>query len=98
MILQWYLKEIIKRHLSDAEVLMYNGCKCRIENHMHKIFAYQVAIKPCINRNTRPNNNQLIIYYLRVRYLLRIPQNPVNNTYNISVDNFTLSIWITFFG
>ena len=28
------------------------------------------------------NNNQLITYYLHVRYLLRIQQYPVNNTYN----------------
>ena len=35
-----------------------------------------------MNRNTRPNNNQLITYYLRVRYLLRIQQYPVNTTYN----------------
>ena len=27
---------------------------------------------PCINRNAKPNNNQLITYYKRVSYLLRI--------------------------
>ena len=37
-----------------------------------------------INRNVRPNNNQLIVYYLYVHYLLRIQQFPVNTTYNIS--------------
>ena len=37
---------------------------------------------PCIKRNARPNNNQLITYYLCVRYLLRIQQYPVNNTDN----------------
>ena len=36
---------------------------------------------PCINRNARPNNNQLITYYQRVHYLLRIQQYPVNNTF-----------------
>ena len=37
-----------------------------------------------INRNARPNNNnQLITYYLHVRYLLRIQQYPLNTTYNI---------------
>ena len=36
----------------------------------------------CINRNARPNNNQLITYYLHVRYLLRMQQYPVNTTYN----------------
>ena len=35
-----------------------------------------------IYRNARPNNNQLIAYYPRVGYLLRIQQYPVNNTYN----------------
>ena len=34
-----------------------------------------------INRNARPNNNQLITYYLHVRYQLRIQQYPVNNIY-----------------
>ena len=43
----------------------------------------------CINRNARPNNNQLIIYYLHVHYLLRIQQYPVNNTYNIFLPVFT---------
>ena len=38
---------------------------------------------PCINKNARPNNNQLITYYQGVHYLLRILQYPVNNTYNI---------------
>ena len=33
-------------------------------------------------RNARPNNNQLITYYLPVCYLLRIQQKPVNTTYN----------------
>ena len=37
---------------------------------------------PGINRNARPNNNQLITYYQHVSYLLRIQQYPVNNTYN----------------
>ena len=37
---------------------------------------------PCINRNSRPNNNQLITYYQLVSYLLRIQQYPVNNTNN----------------
>ena len=32
--------------------------------------------------NARPNNNQLITYFIHVRYLLRIQQYPVNNTYN----------------
>ena len=32
--------------------------------------------------NARPNNNQLITYYLTVCYLLRIQQYPVNTTYN----------------
>ena len=40
-----------------------------------------------INRNARPNNNQLITYYQRVSYLLRIQQHPVNNTYNIQLLN-----------
>ena len=39
---------------------------------------------PCINTNARPNNNQVITYYQRVRYLLQILQYPVNNTYNKS--------------
>ena len=39
---------------------------------------------PRINRNARPNNNQFITYYLLVRYLLRIQQHPVNNTYSVS--------------
>ena len=38
---------------------------------------------PCINRNARPNNNRLITYYQHVIYLLRIPTNPVNNTYYV---------------
>ena len=37
---------------------------------------------PCINRNARPHNNQLITYYLCVHYLLVMQQYPVNNTYN----------------
>ena len=37
---------------------------------------------PSIKGNAIPNNNQLIIYYLPVRYLLRIQQYHVNNTYN----------------
>ena len=41
----------------------------------------------CINRNARPNNNQLITYQ-RVRYLLRIQQYPVNNTYNTQLMGF----------
>ena len=32
--------------------------------------------------NSRPNNNQLITYYLPVCYFLRIQQYPVNTTYN----------------
>ena len=40
-------------------------------------------IYPCIKRNARPNNNQLINYYLPVCYLLRIQQYPVNSSYNI---------------
>ena len=39
----------------------------------------------CIQRNARPNNNQLITYYLPVCYLLRIQQYPVNTTYNIKM-------------
>ena len=35
-----------------------------------------------MKRNARPNNNQLIAYYLNVHYLLRIQQYPVNNTYS----------------
>ena len=34
------------------------------------------------NRNARPNNHQLKIYYLRVRYLLIKQQYHVNNTNN----------------
>ena len=34
------------------------------------------------NRNARPNNHQLKIYYLCVRYLLIKQQYPVNNTNN----------------
>ena len=37
---------------------------------------------PCINGNTRPNKNELITFYQRVRYLLRKQQYPVKNTYN----------------
>ena len=37
---------------------------------------------PSINRNARPNNNQLITYNQCVHYLLKIQQYPVNNTYN----------------
>ena len=37
-------------------------------------------------RNARPNNNQLITHYQRVRDLLRIQQYPVNNTYNIGIN------------
>ena len=40
----------------------------------------------CINKNAAPNNNELITYYQRVGYLLRIPQYPVNNTYNTNLD------------
>ena len=47
--------------------------------------------------NARPNNNQLITYYLRVGYLkdgihhlLQIQQYPVNNTYNTLVGEPTL--------
>ena len=29
---------------------------------------------PCINRNSRPNNNQLITYFQHVHYFLRILQ------------------------
>ena len=32
------------------------------------------SMYPCTKRNARPNNNQLITYYLPVCYLLRIPQ------------------------
>ena len=37
---------------------------------------------PCINRNAGPNNNQLITYFQRFSYLLRILQYPVNNICN----------------
>ena len=40
------------------------------------------SIAFCVNRNARPNNNQLITYYLPVCYLLRIQQYPVKTTYN----------------
>ena len=46
-----------------------------------------------INRNARPNNNQLITYNQPVRYLLKIQQTPVNNTYNNSICYF-LSAWV----
>ena len=36
---------------------------------------------PCIWRNARPNNNQLITYYLPLCYLLRIQQYPLNTSY-----------------
>ena len=36
-------------------------------------------------RYARPNNNQLITYYLPVCYLLRIQQYSVNATYNNTV-------------
>ena len=36
-----------------------------------------------INRNARPNNNELITYYLHVCYLLRIQQYPVNTSNKI---------------
>ena len=39
--------------------------------------------------NARPNNNQLITYYLLVCYLLRIQQYPVNTNYN----NFIYIKW-----
>ena len=33
-----------------------------------------------INRNSRPNNHQLITFYQCLRYLLRIQQFPANNS------------------
>ena len=39
---------------------------------------------PCINRNARPNNNQLITYYECVSYLLRI--HSIDNTYNTELN------------
>ena len=41
-----------------------------------------------VYRNARPNNNQLITYYLPVCYLLRIQQYPVNTTYNSFLPKF----------
>ena len=37
--------------------------------------------------NARPNNNQLILYYLPMCYLLRIQQHPANHTNN-TIFNF----------
>ena len=55
-------------------------------HHFHMKLMLQIrlplSISLCINRNARPNNNQLITYYQRVSYLLRIQKYPVNNTYN----------------
>ena len=39
-------------------------------------------ISPCVNRNARPNNNQLITYYQCVSFLLRIHTIPGDTTYN----------------
>ena len=36
----------------------------------------------CINRNARPNNNQLYSYYVSLLIPNRIPTIPVNTTYN----------------
>ena len=51
---------------------------------------------PCIKRNARPNNNiQLINYYLRVSYLQRIQQYPVNKyilNHKINYDWLNLSL------
>ena len=64
-------------------------------------FCYQNMneMYPCINRNARPNNNQLITYYLRVSYSLRIIQYPVDNTYNKKQKNLPKGLlhnnWIT---
>ena len=38
--------------------------------------------------NARPNNNQLITYYIPVCYLLGIQQYPVNTTYNNLIQGF----------
>ena len=51
---------------------------------------------PCINRNARPNNNQLITYYLPVCDLLRIQQDPVNTTYNMDTNRNEVSKKTTF--
>ena len=37
---------------------------------------------PCVNRNARPNNNQLITYSQCISYLLRIHAIPVDTTCN----------------
>ena len=42
---------------------------------------YTTPFDEIINKNARLNNNQLITHYQRVRYLPRIQQCPVNNTY-----------------
>ena len=48
----------------------------------------------CINRNARPNNNQLITYYQHVNYLPRIQQYPVDNTYNTVLIARTKAGWM----
>ena len=52
------------------------------------MYALKNETCPCINRNARPNKNQLITYYLRVRYLLKMQHYPVNNTYNTFTFNW----------
>ena len=45
-----------------------------------------------VKMNARPDNSQLIPYYLCVRYLSRIQQYPVNTTYNINFSDFSSSV------
>ena len=51
-----------------------------------------------MNRNARPNNNQLITYYLRVRNLLRIQQYPVNPTYNTGTTYYCCDLVLSSIG
>ena len=46
---------------------------------------YLEYLNPTNTTYNRPNNNQLITYYIQVRYLLRIQQYTVNTTYNIAL-------------
>ena len=62
----------------------YHGKICVYDEHLisGRDIQYRAPDSQSEYTTSFDDNNQLITYYLRVHYLLRIQQYPVNNTYN----------------
>ena len=83
----------LSKSTQGITLVVYLNGNVRLKNPLHIFLFGSKALSQAsyldyltyYQRNARPNNNQLITYYLPVCYILRIQQYPVITTYNIIV-------------